>query len=78
MAEATARCSNWAGVRTPERSGVDGHGDDAADGAGDEGDSRLTIVGHVKYCREKMRVRRDGFAPQGRDTEQRGLKCTET
>lgn len=35
---------------------MNGHGDDAADGAGDESDSGLTIVCHVKYCREKMCV----------------------
>src|SRR5438445_130905 len=39
---------------------------EAADGAGDQGDSGLTIVCHVKYFREKKRVRRDGFALRAR------------
>jgi AcrR family transcriptional regulator len=48
------------------RRGMDGHGDDAADGAGDQGDAGLTIVCHVKYCREKTRARRGGFALSSR------------
>lgn len=35
---------------------MDGHSDDTADGAGDEGDSGLTIVCHVKYCRGEKRM----------------------
>jgi AcrR family transcriptional regulator len=43
--------------------GMNSHGNDAADGACDEGDSRLTIVCHVKYCREESGFRRSEFAP---------------
>lgn len=47
-------------------SGMDGHGNDASDGAGDKSNSGLTIVCHVKYCRGEKSARRDGFAARAR------------
>ena len=41
--------------------GMDGHGEKASEGAGDESDSGLTIVCHVTYCKEKNRFPGNGF-----------------
>src|ERR1700759_5700125 len=40
---------------------VNGHGQDAAERAGDEGDSGLTIVCHVPYYKDRSRPRKGVF-----------------